>query len=202
MGINLSEIRENTRIIFHIHHNEQQLDLGGILKKHLEDKIALIALDYDGSQKLSFDRVTIEMECPQDDGIPLVWTNVRIVNYKNSYIMQAPVDGSRNNRRSSYRVSIAQKAWCNIKGKGSQYVMLKDISVSGFSIADRKRKLNLTKGDELTVFFEDIGYNLELAGRVVRIEERDDMIIYGMFITNICNGLSTYLNFKQRPPRR
>ena len=202
MGINLSEIQENTRIIFHIHHNERQMDLGGILKKHLEDKIALIALDYDGTQKLSFDRVSIEMECPQDDGIPLVWPNVRIVNYKNSYIMQAPVDGARNNRRSSYRVSIGKKAWFSMHGKDSQYVILKDVSVSGFSIADRKRELNLQKGDLLSVIFEDLDYHLDLDGKVVRIEERDDMIVYGMVITNICNGLSSYINMKQRPRKR
>lgn len=32
MGIKLSEIEENTRIVFHIHHGEQQMDLGGVLK--------------------------------------------------------------------------------------------------------------------------------------------------------------------------
>ena len=202
MGIKLAEIEENTRIIFHIHHGEQQMDLGGILKKHLEDNIAHITLDYTGPQKLTFDHVTIDMEYPQDDGIPLLWPNVKIVNYKNSYIMQATVDGARNNRRSSYRISIGKKAWFTMHGREPQYVMLKDISVSGFSISDRKRELKLRKGNQLTVSFEDQGYRLELAGRVVRIEEREDMIVYGMTITNICNDLSSYINFKQRPTRK
>ena len=202
VGIKLTEIEENTRIIFHIYHGEQQMDLGGVLKKHLENNIALISLDYTGSQTLVFENVVIDMEYPQKDGIPLLWSNVKIVSYKNSYIMQATIDGARNNRRSSFRLSVGKKAWFTMHGRDPQYVMLKDISVSGFSISDRKRELNLKKGNMLTVTFEDAGYRLELAGRVVRIEERDDMVVYGMSITNICNDLSAYINVKQRPTKR
>ena len=89
-----------------------------------------------------------------------------------------------------------------MQGREPQYVMVKDISVSGFSISDRQRELKLRKGDQLTISFEDQGFRLELAGRVVRIEEREDMIVYGMTITNICNDLSSYINFKQRPTRK
>ena len=78
MGIKLSEIEENTRIVFHIHHGEQQMDLGGVLKKHLQENIALITLDYQGSQRLVFENVTIDMEFPQENGIPLIWRNVKI----------------------------------------------------------------------------------------------------------------------------
>ena len=198
MGVKLAEIAENTRIIFHIYHGEQQMDLGGMLKKHLEENIALITLDYTGSQKLTFDHVTIDMEYPQDDGIPLLWTNIKIVNYKNAYIMQAATDGNRNNRRSSYRIPIGKKAWFTSPGKDSQFVILKDISVSGFSISDKKKELQLKKGNQLTINLEDQGYRLELAGRVVRIEELENMIVYGMTITNICNDLSSYINFRQR----
>lgn len=198
MGIRLSEIEENTRIIFHLHHGKQQMDLGGILQKHLENNIALISLDYTGSQTLVFENVVIDMEYPQDDGIPIIWSNIKIVNYKNSYIMQASTDGARNNRRSSFRLSVEKRAWFTMQGQASQYVMLKDVSVSGFSISDRKKELNLKKGNQLTVSFEDIGYRLELEGRVVRIEERNDIIIYGMVITNICNDLSAYIHTKQR----
>ena len=202
MGIKLSEIGENTRIIFHLHHGKQQMDLGGILQKHLENNIALISLDYTGSQTLVFENVVIDMEYPQEDGIPILWPNIKIVNYKNSYIMQATIDGERNNRRSSFRLSVEKKAWFTMLGHAPQYVILKDVSVSGFSISDRKKELNLKKGNQLTVSFEDIGYRLELEGRVVRIEERNDMIVYGMIITNICNDLSAYINTKQRSSKR
>lgn len=202
MGVKLSEIEENTHIVFHIHHGEQQMDLGGVLKKHLQENIAMITLDYQGSQRLVFDNVTIDMEFPQDNGVPLIWRNVKIVNHKIAYIMQVSVDGVRNNRRNSFRISVGKQAWFSMKGFESRYVTVKDVSASGFSIADRKRELKLTKGDQVSVSFEDLGYRLDLVGKVVRIEPREDMMVYGMVIINICNDLSTYINIKQRPTRK
>lgn len=116
--------------------------------------------------------------------------------------MQASMEGVRNNRRSSYRISVGKKAWFSMAGRESQYVMIKDISITGFSISDRNKELKLMKGNTLSVSFEDLGYRLDLVGRVVRIENRDDMIVYGMTIINICNDLSTYINIKQRPARK
>lgn len=202
MGIKLSDLAENTRIVFHIHHDDNQMDLGGVLKKQVEDNIALIGLDYTGPQRLVFDNVTIDMEWPQENGIPILWTNVKIVYYQNSYVMQVSGDGMRNNRRNSFRVSVGKQAWFSMPGRQSQYVTIKDISVSGFAISDRKRELKLMKGNQLSVSFEDLGYRLDLTGRVVRIEEREDMIVYGMVITNLCHDLSTYINIKQRPTRK
>ncbi len=202
MGIKLSEIEENTHIVFHIHHGEQQMDLGGVLKKHLQENIALITLDYTGSQRLTFENVKIDMEFPQDNGVPLIWRNIKIVNHKVAYIMQVSTDGVRNNRRNSFRISVGKQGWFSMKGRESRYVTVKDVSASGFSISDRKRELNLVKGDQVSVSFEDLGYRLDLVGKVVRIEKRDDMMVYGMVIINICNDLSTYINIKQRPTRK
>ena len=202
MGVKISAIKENTRVVFHIQNGEQQMDLGAFLKKHLENDLAIITLDYTGSQRLSFQNVKVDMECAEDDGIPLVWTDVKIVNYKNAYILQAPVDGARNNRRGSYRVSVSKKAWFTMEDRPPQYVMIKDISISGFGIADRKRELNLKEGDQLSVILDDLNFHLELDGRVTRIEERDGTIVYGMVITNLCQNLSAYINMKQRPIQR
>ena len=202
MGVKISEIKENTRVVFHIQNGEQQMDLGAFLKKHLENNLAVITLDYTGSQRLSFNSVKVDMECAEDDGIPLLWEDVKIVNYKNAYILQAPNDGARNNRRGSYRVSVAKKAWFSMEGRKSQYVMIKDISISGFGIADRKRELDLEEGDQLSVILDDLNFHLELDGRVTRIEERDGTIVYGMVITNLCQNLSAYINTKQRPIQR
>ena len=202
MGVKISEIKENTRVVFHIQNGEQQMDLGAFLKKHLENNLAVITLDYTGSQRLSFNTVKVDMECAEEDGIPILWEDVKIVNYKNAYILQAPNDGARNNRRGSYRVSIGKKAWFSMEGRKSQYVMIKDISISGFGIADRKRELNLKEGDQLSVILDDLNFHIELDGRVTRIEERDGTIVYGMVITNLCQNLSAYINTKQRPIQR
>lgn len=202
MGFKLSEIEENTRIVFHIHHGEQQMDLGGILKKHLQDNLALITLDYKGSQRLVFENVKIDMEFPQDNGVPLIWRNVKIINHQVAYVLQVFGEGVRNNRRNSFRISVGKQGWFSMKGRESCYVTIKDVSASGFSISDRKQELKLAKGDQLSVSFEDLGYRLDLVGKVVRIEKREDMMVYGMVIINICNDLSTYINIKQRPTRR
>lgn len=202
MGVKISEIKTNTRIVFHIHNGDNQMDLGAFLKKHLENELALITLDYTGTQRLSFDKFKVDLECSQEDGIPIIWPNVRIINYKNAYILQAPTDGARNNRRSSFRVPVLKKAWFSMEDKDSQYVLVKDISISGFSIADKKRELNLKEGDQLNIMFEDMNFRLDLDGRVTRIEERDDAITYGMVITNLCPSLSSYINMKQRLGKR
>ena len=174
------------------------MDLGAFLKKHLENNLAVITLDYTGSKQLSFQNVKVDMECAEDDGIPLIWTDVKIVNYKNAYILQAPVDGARNNRRSSFRVPISKKAWFTMEDRPSQYVVITDISISGFGISDRKRELNLKEGDQVSVLLDDLDFHLELDGRVTRIAERDGTIVYGLVITNLCQNLSAYISMKQR----
>ena len=85
-----------------------------------------------------------------------------------------------------------------MSGRKPQQVMVKDISLSGFSISDSKKELNLAVGDNLSIAFEDWGYQLQLDGRIVRVEEREDMTIYGLTIRNLCKDLSPYINNKQR----
>lgn len=89
-----------------------------------------------------------------------------------------------------------------MEDRDSQYVLVKDISISGFGITDKKRELNLKEGDQLNIMFEDMNFRLDLDGRVTRIEERDDAITYGMVITNLCPSLSGYINMKQRLGKR
>ena len=119
------------------------------------------------------------------------------MNYKHDYILQVFSDGMKYNRRDSFRVGVSVLAEFR-KGGRTQQVLIRDISVSGFAISDRKNELGLSKGDEVFVKFEDIGHYLDLAGRVVRIEEREDMIIYGLEICNLCKDLSSYVSIKQR----
>ena len=79
--------------------------------------------------------------------------------------------------------------------------MVRDLSLTGFSISDRKKELALDIGSELSVSFEDLGHVLNLTGRVVRIEEQEDVNIYGFEICNLCKDLSSYLSVKQRQKR-
>ena len=202
MGFKLSEITEGERFVLHISNEGHSLDLYGIVKKHLKENIALIIIDYEGEQRLNFDKVQVDLEYCSPDGIPYIWRNIRIVNYKLEYIMQVSSDGAKFNRRSCFRVSVATTALMVRNGRSCGRVIIRDISLSGFSITDHKMELGLTKGDQLSVSFEDLGHHLDLTGRVVRVEEREDMIIYGLSILNMCKDLSSYVSVKQRHNKR
>ncbi|MBQ9142607.1 MAG: PilZ domain-containing protein [Lachnospiraceae bacterium] len=201
MGIKLAAIDEGERITLQIHSGEQTLELGATVKKHIKENIILIGLDYTGQKRLSFETVKVDAEYNREGDVPIVWHNAKVVSFKEDYVIQAPTDGVRHNRRNSFRVAVAKTAQFRMTGRGALYVMIRDISITGFSIADRKKDLALEIGNNLSVSFEDLGHKLDLAGRVVRIEEREDMIIYGMEITNLCKDLSSYVNLKQRRNR-
>lgn len=201
MGIKFTEVEEQQRIVLHIRNLTKHVSLGAMVKKHLRDNLSHIILDYSGTEPLIFNNVKIDVEYCQPNGVPLVWHNARIATYKNAYILQVVSEGVRNNRRNSFRVPIAQTAWAKIPGHGAHPVLVKDISLSGFSITDRKKDLGLAIGDRLSMFFDDWGYEIDLDGRVVRIQETEDMIIYGFAICNLCNDLSPYITLKQRRNR-
>lgn len=197
-----TEIEEQQPIRLHIHNQENQFILGANVRKHLNDQLSLIGLDYSGTQKLVFDNVSVDAEYFQPDDVPLMWKNVKVLNYKNAYVLQVTTPPVRHNRRNSFRLSVAKMAWMTMHGRKPQQVLIKDISLSGFSISDSKKELNLEVGDLLSITLADWGYELTLDGRVVRVEEREDMMVYGLSIRNLCKDLSSYINFKQQRSRK
>lgn len=193
-----TEIEEEQEIRLHIHNQQSQFILGANIKKHLNEQLTLINLDYSGTQKLIFDNVSIDAEYFQPDDVPLMWKNVKVHNYKNAYVLQVTSQPVRRNRRDSFRLSVARTAWMTMRGHKPQQVLIKDISLSGFSISDSKKELNFEEGDQLSITLNDWGYELKLDGRVIRIDEREDMIVYGLTIRNLCKDLSAYINYKQQ----
>ena len=197
MGIKLSELEEGSQITLNISNKDHNMQMGAVIKKHVRENIAFIELDYDKTKKLIFDNVLVHIEyC--DERVPIVWHNVKIVTYKSEYVLQVFSEGVRRNRRDSFRVGVSTLARLRMVGDGPQEVIIRDISLSGFSITDRKKELGLQIGDRLSVNFEDLGHILDLTGQVVRIEEHEDMIIYGLEICNLCKDLSSYVSLKQR----
>ena len=199
MGVKLSEITEGDHITLKIRSADKGLEMNAILKKHVKENIAIISLDYPSNKKLVFDNVQVDLEYIHENTMPVLWSNIKVVNYSNNdYAIQATCDGNKRNRRDSFRVSVATMANMTMTGRGVQQVMIKDVSLSGFAITDREKELGLEMGDELTVNFEDLGHILKLVGRLVRIEEHEDMIIYGFEICNLCKDLSSYVSLKQQ----
>lgn len=198
MGVKLAEMEEGCDLVLRIRNQDRHMDLGATLIKQLNADIILIEIDFEGTQRLVFDNVQVDLECPQEDDQPIVWRNVKVVSYKEAYALQVHSDGVRNNRRGAFRVSVAQMGSFRLEGGSSQPIMIKDISLTGFAISDRKKDLKLSPGDQGTISFEDWGYQIRVAGRMVRVEEREDMIVYGFQICSQCNELASYINVRQR----
>ena len=202
MGHKFTEVGEDSPIVLSIRLNDKHMELGAVVKKHLGKNLTLITLNYGGGKRLVFDNVQIDVLYCASDSIPILWHNAKVINHKDNYLLQITADGTRSNRRNSFRVSVATLGWMNQMGKPPKQVMIKDVSMTGFAITDRKKELKLERGDRIVVSFDDLIFSLKLDGKLVRIEEHDDYVIYGFVILNICNDLSSYINQKQRKSRR
>lgn len=197
-----SEIEAGSRILLNLSSGNKTMEMGATIARHLKDNIALITLDNSSGQVLKFDNVTINVVYTNPEGIPYIWMNSTIVYYQGQYLLQVKAEGGhRHNRRNSFRVGVSHYAKLRIAGRGEEEVVVRDVSLTGFSITDRKKELNLTQGTHALLRYEDIGHELEIEGNVVRIEETDEYIIYGFVITRSCRDLSSYVNSKQRQKR-
>ena len=187
----LSELEEGSKLSLRIVTKDQKMQLNAVLKKHIRENIALVTLLCDTSKKLSFDNVRTDMEyCPEGD-VPLIWYNVKVVNYRaEDYALQVFSEGVS----SPAKVRNAPPGF-------PREVMVRDVSLTGFSISDRKGELALKSGDTISIFWEDFGHILDLTGRVVRTVEQEGVIIYGFEICNVCKDLPSYINKKQRQKR-
>lgn len=202
MSYKFQDIEPNSPIVLNIHLGEKRMELGAVIQKHLAQNFTLITLDYHGEKRLNFENIQLDVQHQSGDGVPILWHGARILFYKNSYLLQVNTPGVRSNRRNSFRVSVAVLGWLNVVGKQPVQALIKDVSMTGFAITDRKKELNLVSGDRASLTFEDLTHKIRLEGKVVRIEKHDDYIVYGFTILNICNDLTTYLTLKQRRIRR
>ena len=143
MNIRFSEIEEQGFIRLRIHKGESQFALCATVKRHLTDEFTLVALDYSGEQTLVFNNVTVDVEYFPSGDVPLVWKNIKVISQKNMYVLQVNGVSMRNNRRDSFRLSVAKMALMKRPGERPKQVMVKEISLSGFSITDSKKELNL-----------------------------------------------------------
>ena len=202
MGYKFQDIAVNSAIVLNIHLGNKHMELGAVIQKHLAQNLTLITLDYHGEKHLSFENVQLDVQHQPGDGVPILWHGARVFFYKNSYLIQVNTPGVRSNRRNSYRVSVGVLGWLNMAGKQPVQALIKDVSMTGFAITDRKRELNLMPDNRASLTFEDLTYKIHLEGKVVRIEKHSDYIIYGFTILNICNDLTSYINLKQRRVRK
>ncbi len=198
MGMKLTELEADSKITLVISANDNKMEMPGTIKKVVNKDVAIIDIEYETEKRLNFNNVKVEMECNVDDGVPFWWKDTRIITYKGEYVLQVACEGKRHNRRQSFRVPVSRYGYMQLPSRGNTKVMVRDVSISGFAIADRSKEYNLEKGFTGTLKFEENGYSLELVGLLVRKEEREDMDMYGFSIQNLCKDLGPYISFKQR----
>lgn len=202
MGFKLTEIKERDKIILYVSKDGNSMRFVAILKQHVKNECAIISVEYEEGTRLVFDNVRVDIEYAQENDVPIVWKAVKIAAFKNDYVIKATSDGLKSNRRDSYRVPVAKTGSMYIPGSGAKMVTIKDVSASGFGIADRPKELKLAIGDSVNITFDDLGHTISLGGRLKRIEEREDMNILGFEINTLCKDLPVYIAEKQRSGRR
>ncbi|MBQ8039133.1 MAG: PilZ domain-containing protein [Lachnospiraceae bacterium] len=200
-GIYLSDLIEGSAITLKISNKVKTIEMHASLLRALREDLAIIELDFQSNQRLNFDNVHIEMESQTEDGTPYKWNNVKIGFFEKQYILRTEGAGTRFNRREYFRVGVSKRALMRMVGRGQKEVILRDVSMTGFAITDQRKELDLLPGDELSVHFEDLGHVLDLVGRVVRVQEEEDVVVYGLRIINLCKDLSSYISMKQRGGR-
>lgn len=199
----LSLIESGNPVSLRISANGKNMRLDAIVERNIEENAIIIKLQDDFSKKLNFNNVKTDLEFYPDGNVPIKWYEVQIASTEEGYLVRAPKDGTRMNRRSTFRVGISASAklkttFPNCPNK----VTVRDISLTGFSITDRKRELPFVVGNKISIEWEDFGHEIDLVGRVIRIEDRDDATIFGFEICNICKDLSSYISTKQRQQRK
>lgn len=198
MGIKLSSLEPDTPITLFVSNDDNSMRFEATIKQVLKDDLALITIMYEDEQVLNFDNVHIQVEYNPGEDIPYIWKQAQIIYYHSEYVLKVFDEAKKKNRRECFRVGVGRTAKMKTQSGKVKEVLIKDISLSGFAITDRKGDLNLQPNERVAISFEDIGHCIDLIGYVVRIEQRDQMTIYGFEICNICKDLSSYVNCKQR----
>lgn len=199
MGVRLSELEAGDEIILQISSDNKQITMEAVINRSIRDDASLVELKSDIKEKLNFNNVQVAIEYYPPEQTPIRWKAAKVAYYSGQdYVIQVIGDGMRHNRRQAFRVGISKVGRMRRSGEKDEQVMIRDISATGFAITDQKKKFKLNEGDEATIFLEDMGYQLGFRGRVVRIVEEEDRLIYGFVIVNMCQDLEKYLADKQR----
>ena len=191
-----SNIRDGSPMIIVMHNGSVYSKMHGNIINLIRDDIAIISLETPTSQILKFDHMELDFIYVAEDGTPFIWKKAKVVYFKDNYVLQVKGDGTKYNRRVSYRVNISKCANLRRFDNAIQSVTVRDISLTGFSIIDKKDILNLSIDEGVSIEFEDMNYSIDLYGTVIRIERREDSVIYGFTIRRSCRDLPTYLTHK------
>lgn len=196
MKYNFSDIEDGSPIVLILHNGSVHMKLDATIINLVRNDIAIITLETSVSQILHFDNIDIHVVYISDEGTPYMWKKAKIVHFKNNYILEVKGEGVRYNRRYTYRVNVGRLAQVLTSNDEEYRVTIKDVSLNGFSLVDKKNELHLSIDDGITIYFEDINHAIDLYGSVIRIEKKEDYYIYGCKIRRSCRDLPSYITAK------
>lgn len=147
--------------------------------------------------------ITLELE--RENEKPLVFNRCKLVKAtianETFYAVDANTKGIELNRRTGVRVYIGRPCEATVGTHTTQKkAILKDLSLNGFALSS-KESLQLVEGGYIRISYHDVNFNyyLTLFGEIVRImEQNDGTKLYGCRFKKEYNGLSEYINLKQR----
>lgn len=196
MKYNFSDIEDGSPIILMLHNGSVHMKLDATVINLIREDIAIITLETSVTQVLRFDNIEINVVYVSEEGTPYMWKKAKIVHFKNNYILEVKGEGVRYNRRYTYRVNVNRMAQVRTANDEEFRISIKDVSLTGFSLADKKNELHLEIDDGISIYLEDMNHIIDLYGTVMRIEKRDDYYIYGLRIKRSCRDLPSYITAK------
>jgi len=201
MKYRFSDIEEGSSVLLMLHSGSVHMKMDATIANLIREDIAIIRLHTSVTQILKFDNIDIEVIYTSPKGFPYMWRRAKIVYFKGNYVLQVKGEGARYNRRCTYRVGVSRTAQLRTLDGRDNRTIVKDVSLSGFSITDRVGDLKLSEGDIATLKFEDLGHEINLQGSVIRVEKGEGYIVYGFTIVRSCKDLPSYITNKQRRKR-
>lgn len=196
MKYKFADIPDGSSIILMLHNGSIHMKLDATIINLIREYIAIITLETSVTQVLRFDNIDIDVIYESDEGTPYMWKKAKIVHFKNNYILEVKGEGNRYNRRYTYRVNVGRIAQVRTIDDAEHRIIVKDVSINGFSLADKKNELTLSVDDGVSIYFEDINHVIDLYGTVMRIEQKEDYCIYGLKIRRSCKDLPSYITSK------
>ena len=190
----LTDVAEETVVSVSCGVGNNMVEFEGTVTKVYDGFICLDIPKVDG-KVLSFNGVKTSILANVGEENLLKFPECNIVYLKGYYVAKCFKEGSKVNRRKSFRVGVSVLGSMHRLGVDPVNVYVRDISATGFSITTDKA---LNVGDEICVRYSDLGYKLILNGKIVRMVEENGKFIYGLQQTKETAGLSTYIASKQR----
>lgn len=197
MKYNFSDIKEDSPVVLMLHSSSVHMKMDAVIQSLIREDIAIITLQTSTTQILKFDNIDMEMIYTSSEGYPYIWHKAKVVYFKGNYVLQVKGEGIRYNRRCTYRVGVSRNAKLHTLDGRRHRTIVKDVSLTGFSVTDRVGDLKFQPGDIATLVFEDLGHVIDLLGSVIRVEEHENYTIYGFTIQRSCKDLPSYITSKQ-----